>query len=114
MFLDTNGSLYFRVRALNRFGSSAFSNSSLGYSAHQLAEGLSPRSGLVTAAKEDQFRRELRIRAIAGTKDTASRVAKASKNNVTLSEKRAAREALKRPCHRGGAADAAGTRPRGA
>ena len=72
------------------------------------------RSGLVTAAKEDQFRRELRIRAIAGTKDTASRVAKASKNNVTLSEKRAAREALKRPCHRGGAADAAGTRPRGA
>ena len=52
------------------------------------------RSGLVTAAKEDQFRRELRIRAIAGTKDTASRVAKASKNNVTLSEKRAAREAL--------------------
>ena len=42
--------MYFRVRALNRFGSSAFSNISLGYSAHQLAEGLGPRSGLVTVS----------------------------------------------------------------
>ena len=52
------------------------------------------RTGLVAEAKEAQFKRELRIRAIAGTnRQDAAKKAAAAVAPVTLAEKRAAREA---------------------
>ena len=56
-----------------------------------------PQPKVVTDKKEEQFRRELRIRAIAGSnkRDAASRAARQPKAqaNVTLEQRRAAREA---------------------
>ena len=64
-----------------------------------------PQPRVVKDKKEEQFRRELRIRAIAGsnTRDAAARAARQTqaKGNVTLEQRRAAREAAN-DAHLGG------------
>ena len=50
---DINGSIYYRVRAKNKYGYSDFSNASVGFDVHQIADSLSQplnSSGLITVS----------------------------------------------------------------
>ena len=50
---DENGSVYYRVRARNKFGYSGFSNASVGFDVHQIADSLTQplnSSGLITVS----------------------------------------------------------------